>query len=327
MTEPGADLAPLSTQDQHHLGQLERKLQLVRDRTASVASGYILGLYLYGEGGVGKSHTVLQALQHHKAHYILTNSRMTGRGLFNILESSPDAIHVLEDMEQLTRDRGAQGVLRSALWGQRREGDRGPMEREVTWITFRGEHRFIFTGGIIMTGNRPLPDLPELDALRTRMVVLHLQPSGPELQAKMRQIALRGYEHDGKQLRPEECAEVCEYVIARSLSLNRQLDLRMLIHGFQDRLQWEENDSGSHWRDLVASQMHGRVTAFREEVNFEGRDRRKQREQEIVRSIEAQSKNRQERLRLWAEQTGKSPAAYYRRRSDLCGAEGAVDGE
>jgi hypothetical protein len=60
------------------------------------------------------------------------------------------------------RDWGARDVLRSTLWGQRRDSGKGPMERTVTWSSWSMEHYFVFTGGIIMIGNRPLGDLPEL---------------------------------------------------------------------------------------------------------------------------------------------------------------------
>lgn len=42
---------PLSPDDLVHLDALESKLQIVRDRTHSVARGYRNGLYLWGEGG------------------------------------------------------------------------------------------------------------------------------------------------------------------------------------------------------------------------------------------------------------------------------------
>jgi hypothetical protein len=95
----------------------------------------------------------------------------------NAIERFPDSIHVLEDMEQITRDRGAQGVLRSALWGQRVDGDRGPQERLVTWSTYRMEHSCLFTGKIIMIANKPLADLPELNAIKTRIASMHRSPA------------------------------------------------------------------------------------------------------------------------------------------------------
>src|SRR6266508_2714949 len=155
---PAADLGALAA--------LDRKLLLLRDRVTAVAKGYQTGLYIFGAGGLGKSYTVLHQLEHLGVSYTLFNSRMTARGLFRALEKAPDAVHVLEDMERLTKDRDAQGVLRSALWAQ------PGRDRAVTWTTGTGgEERFPFRGGIILLANRPLADLPELRALANRISV------------------------------------------------------------------------------------------------------------------------------------------------------------
>jgi hypothetical protein len=313
----GAPEAALSPSDREALAELEAKFQLVRDRTTAVARGYQTGFYLHGDGGVGKSYTVLTELKRLQAYAMMFNSRMTGRGLYNELEMFPDAIHVMEDMEQITRDRGAQGVLRSALWGQRREGDRGPMERLVTWTTYKMKHSFIFTGGIIMIGNRPLGDLPELNSVKTRIAVMHMQASDPELRALMRAVSLRGFEADGKQLQPAECVEVCEHIVEQSFLLHRQLDMRVLINSYQDRLQWDANDAGCHWRDLVAARLRERPTAFREQVVIGGRRSRKEQEQEIAREIARTTTDRAERLRIWRQRTGKSQQSLYRRLQEV----------
>jgi hypothetical protein len=305
--------AALSRSDQEALAKLESKFQLVRDRTTAVARGYQTGFYLHGDGGVGKSYTVLTELKRLKAHTVVFNSRMTGRGLYNQLEKFPDAVHLMEDMEQITRDRGAQGVLRSALWGQRLENEKGPMERQVTWTTYLMEHSFTFTGGVVMIANRPLDGVPELDAVRTRIAVMHLQASDPELRALMRSVSLRGFEADGKQLQPAECIDVCEYIIDQSFALHRQLDMRVLVNSFGDRLQWECHDAGCHWRDLVAARLRERPTAFREAVIIGGRLSHKEQEVEIARQIAQTTRDRAERLRRWRERTGKSQQTLYRR--------------
>jgi hypothetical protein len=109
---------PQSPDDLLHLATLEGKLQIIRDRTRSVARGYRNGLYFWGEGGIGKSYSVLSELENLKAKFVLNNSRVTGRGLFDLLQDFPDLVHVLEDCESLFADRNPCGVLRSALWGQ-----------------------------------------------------------------------------------------------------------------------------------------------------------------------------------------------------------------
>jgi hypothetical protein len=46
--------------DDAALTALKKKLALVRDRVTAVATGLQWGFYLFGAGGIGKSHTVQQ---------------------------------------------------------------------------------------------------------------------------------------------------------------------------------------------------------------------------------------------------------------------------
>src|ERR1700733_3757483 len=113
--------------DEELLAALEHKLQLVRDRTRGVAEGYASGLYLWGDGGTSKSYTVEETLINLGKPYKLSNSRLTGKGLFQLLRDFPDVVHVLDDVETLFADKTSFGVLRSALWGQ--VGKNGRQER------------------------------------------------------------------------------------------------------------------------------------------------------------------------------------------------------
>lgn len=63
--------------DEYHLMQLDQKLQLVRDRTAGVALGNSTGFYLHGNGGIGKSYTVLSELERLQVSFKLFNSHIT----------------------------------------------------------------------------------------------------------------------------------------------------------------------------------------------------------------------------------------------------------
>jgi hypothetical protein len=306
----------LSPRDQKNLASLQQKFQMVRDFTRSVADGRTPGFYLWGKGGCGKSHNVIDELERLQVPYKLFNSRMTGRGLYNALEEFPDSIHLLEDMEQLFRESGARGVLRSALWGQRRKGD-GPSERLVTWTTYKMEHSFIFTGGLIMTANRPFPELPELDAIKTRIEYVQLAVTDDELIALMRQISLGGYRAGREILDPEECLEVCEFIISQGRGLHRAIDLRVLLNGFQDYIQWSECQSGCHWHDLVATRVKERPIALEEAQAHMSRAAQKQNELEIAREIAATTNSRDERRRLWQKKTGKSEQTLYRRLAQL----------
>jgi hypothetical protein len=300
------------------LASYEKKLHLLRDHVVAVALGYATGLVLWGPPGVSKSYTVTQELDRLTANYILSNSHITGYGLFKKLQMYPDAIHLIEDNEQLGHDKNAVGVLRSALWGQRPLGDTGPVERWVTWAADGEYAKILFTGGVILVSNEPLLDRPALQAVKSRVRSMCLQPTNDEVRALMRAIATRGYEHEnGERIDAEECMRICEFVIAQYLSLQQPLNLRMLIKAFSLYLQWEEGHATVDWRDAVAADVRDRPTWFRHELSLCSRAERKRRELEIAREILGQTEEAVERQRLWLLRTGKSPASFYRRCEDL----------
>jgi hypothetical protein len=298
--------------EKKHLDTLNAKLQLLRDFVASVATGRSTGFYVYGPGGSGKSHAVLDELERREVPYRVFNSRMTGRALYNALEMAPDEIFVLEDMEPLLGDNGALGVLRSALWAQQRHDREGPPERLVTWSTHRMEHSFVFTGGIVMTANRPFVDRPELAAIRTRIGYLHLHVSDQEFKAQMRHIASSGYRQGRDRIDPDESSHICEFIIAECLGLNRALDIRLLNNAFKDFVQWQDCDSACHWRDLVSARIKQRPVRLEQEPKGVG-NRAAQKEAELQIAAEIATKNREERRQIWFDRTGKSEQTLYRR--------------
>jgi hypothetical protein len=301
----------LSAQDSVYLKKYESRLRLVRDLVRGVAEGWKTGLYLWGGGGTSKTHTVCEHLKQLGAHWKLTNSRLTGRGLFDLLDEYRDIVHVLEDMERMCLDPNAAGVLRSALWAQKGEKDEQHRPRLVTWRAHKTKLEVVFRGGIILIQNAPLDDLPELRALKTRIPHLHLQPTNEEIIAKLRAIAAEGYAHGTGTLTPEECLEVCEHVVQRCLDTGRNLQIRGLINAFHDRLQDEAGHAETRWQDLVESQLIEEVTARAPVV--ERREERIARERGIALEISQLDVGSAVKERLWTERTRKSGRAFWRR--------------
>jgi hypothetical protein len=205
--------------DKELLERIDAMLQLIRDRVQGVAEGFSNGFFLYGEGGTSKSYTVETTLKELGKPYKLSNSRLTGRGLFDLLRDHPDLVHVLEDVETLLADKNSLGVLRSALWGQ--SGEDNVQERLIVWQTFRQREEVIFTGGVIMVANCPLDNIPQLRALKTRVPVMHFQATNEQMAALMRHIARQGHRHGDYRLTPEQCLEVAREIITRSRRLGR----------------------------------------------------------------------------------------------------------
>ena len=301
----------LSPEDRRHLASLQPKLDLIRDRVRGVVKSLSTGFYLWGEGGTSKSFTVLEELKEQRADYVLHNSRMTGRGLVDTLEKFPTSIHVIEDCESIFDDKRAWGVLRSALWSQSRKR---PPEREISWTAFKVHIRFVFTGGIILIANKSLDDLPELRALKTRIVPLQLVATFNEIAALMRSVAMDGFEYGEDYLTPRECMDVAEYIIERTEGLHRQLDMRVLVNGLKDFIQFKTGQSKNDWQTLIETRL--RVTTVLRESRADTMDR----EYRIALEISQLNVTQAEKERLGQERTrdehypeGKSVRAYWRR--------------
>ncbi len=296
--------------DQDPLVSLEKKRQLIRDLVTGVVKGYKHGLYLHGGGGMGKSHTVLTHLKLLDAPYQLHNTRMTAKGLFQSLGAAQDITHVLEDMERLTKDADAQGVLRSAMWAQPGH------KRLVTWTTAtNGRQEFEFRGGLILISNRPLADLPELRAMATRIEVQMLEVTEAELTAWMRDLANQGYQHQDKVvIGSEECLEVTEYLLQECQAAGCTLDLRLQQKSFQTYLQWESDLTVLHWKDLVAASIREATHHFHHESNTMSREARRTQRRNLIRDIISQTKDAKVQERLYREETGASRADFFRRK-------------
>ena len=308
---PEVDMASETAADQAALAELDNTIQLVNDRVRAVVDGYQTGLYLCGAGGLGKSYNVLKQLEALEADFRVFNARMTGKGLFQTLERAPEAIHVLEDMERLTHDRDAQGVLR------RRALVAAGAQSEVTWTTADGEARFAFRGGIIMLANRPLADLPELRALATRIAVHALDVSDAALAAQLRRVAGGGFARGRHRMDAAQCLQVCEHVIAECRAAGCPLDLRLLDNSCLDYLQWDAARASCHWRDLVANRVRQSAAHFRHPVWRRSREERLALDRKLVAEICAETADPEERVRRWRERTGKSQASFYRRKGEL----------
>jgi len=312
----------LSAQDQRYLAELEKKYELVRDRVRGVVAGRHTGFFLGGRGGIGKSRTIADELDRLGVPFILTNSHLTGRGLVDLLENYPDSIHLIDDIEEAVRDPQAMSVLKSALWGTRRNRE-GRLERWITWNAHGVVIEFPFTGGILMTSNLDLRNLPRLAALKTRISWLDLRVSNPEVEALMRKIALEGYPPGHNRLESRQCIEVVQFIIVEAARVNRSLDLRLLVNSFEDRLQAEDYEAGLSWRDLVASRLCERPSIIEEVAPYETRSQKKSRQLAIAREIVGLEP--EERLRVWQDRTnGASRATLYRRLDELARADALV---
>lgn len=294
-----------TTEEQRLLASYEDQLQIVRDRTRGVAEGWHTGFYLHGDGGIGKSIAVNTELDRLGKPWHLTNTQTSAKGLFDLLAKRPDVTHVLEDMEDLLRDRAAAGVLRAALWSSGTDRAKQHQPRRITWNVSGKSREVIFTGGIIFSMNTPLSDLPIMKAVKTRIAHLHFAPTNAEIAMQMKTIARKGHQHGAAELTPMQCLDVYEFVM--EITENRTLDIRLMMNGFGDRLQWEAGHSTIHWKEMIRSRLIESTTGPVTRSSTMAEERK------VALEINALAMTGNEKLAEWNRRTGKSKDAYYRR--------------
>ena len=227
------------------LQSFEQKVQLIRDRVASVVHGYHTATYLVGRPGTSKTHTVREELERLEEPWVYQNARMTPMGLFGFIAEHPEHIIVLDDIASLFKNDQAVQILLAALDGKPGEA------RVVTYKSADVEQKVLFTGSVIAISNVPLRADPLARALGSRIVMLEHEPTDDEVAAFMRHLAMDGFE----DLSVDECVEVAEFIIAETREFNLRLDLRHLTKAFQDFRQHKHGRSLTSWRDLVRTSL------------------------------------------------------------------------
>jgi hypothetical protein len=231
--------------DEELLQSFEKKVQVIRDRVASVVHGYHTATYLVGRPGTSKTHTVREELGQTDVPWIYQNARMTPMGLFEFIAEHPEHVIVLDDITTLFKNDQAMQILLAALDGKPGE------PRVVTYKSKDEDLKVLFAGAIIAISNVPLRSDPLARALGSRIVVLEHEPSDDEIAAFIRHLALQGFE----DLTVDDCMEVAEFVISETRENRQRLDLRHLTKAFQDFRQHKHGKSRTSWRDLVRTSL------------------------------------------------------------------------
>jgi len=234
-----------SADDRQLVQQLDEKLQLIRDRVASVAHRYHTACYLVGRPGTSKTFTVRTELERLEEPWAYQNARMTPMGLFSFLAEHPEHVIVLDDIGSLFKNDQAMQILLAAL-----DGDPG-QPRIVRYKSKDKEQTINFTGTVIAISNVPLRCDPLARALGSRIVMLEHEPTDDEMAAFIRHLSADGSD----DLSPDECLEVAEFVISETRENDLRLDLRHLRKGWQDYRQVRDKRAKTCWQDLVRTSL------------------------------------------------------------------------
>ncbi|MCZ7645670.1 MAG: hypothetical protein M5U26_10355 [Planctomycetota bacterium] len=291
------------------MDSLEGQFDAIRRAVREVVLGLLVGFWLHGRGGTGKSFTVKQELEKLVPKFKPANiTRLTARGLFELIQDGPNSVHLIEDCEQLFEDAQAMSLLRHALNVEPEDRTLFP-DRVVTWKTAKGTETVRFTGGLILVSNEiPARFKPRCDALLSRLQVFEFNPTNEEVSHLMYRAAANGHARYDVEasfhLSPEECREVVDVLIETYDAVSQPLDMRMMEKSYNKALYLKNWEPNVDWREAVSSMV-------RRKLDTGGRPSKAQL-REIAKKIHRTITGTEARKAAWKEQTKLGGTAFYK---------------
>jgi len=196
-------------------------------------------LIVTGEGGLGKTHSVTQAIEAgglEKAEYVFFIGYSTDRGLYNTLYDNNGKLIVFDDCDSVLEDKAAVNILKSALDSYEK--------RTISWMAKMNKsdeypQQFDFTGRVIFISNKSKDKIDE--AVLTRSLTVDLTMTPDDKVARISAILpsiLPQYDIAVKQEALDFLSSVKDEV---------SINMRMLIMVSKMRLQFPDT-----WRDLAS---------------------------------------------------------------------------
>jgi len=164
---------------------INQRFGFVTDMVNMVAQGTQASVVICGPGGLGKSHTVMQALKSkgfqdvtladpdhatEAKSYTVVKGYSTAKGLFRLLWENKDGVLVFDDCDSVLKDAVSLSLLKSALDSYSR--------RIITWrADFKDDdipNSFLFNGRVVFISNMNTQQLDQAVVTRSLCVDLSM---------------------------------------------------------------------------------------------------------------------------------------------------------
>lgn len=150
-------------------------------------------LLVLGEGGLGKSHTLLEIIKRKGLvdgeDFIETKGYMTAKALYELFSEYPDKTLIFDDIDSIFNSKDSANLLKAALDSKK--------TRKITWATARGNTSTTFSGSVIFLSNKRKEDFESAILSRTILVDLFMTPE--EKLNRLRHI-LPHIDYEGKSM-------------------------------------------------------------------------------------------------------------------------------
>ncbi len=217
---------------------INHRFELLNSLALMVIDDITPSLIVTGEGGLGKTHAINQAISQAcllPHDFIFFKGYSTARGLYNTLYDNNGKVIVFDDCDSVLEDKVAINILKSALDSYEK--------RTITWMAKMNKNdeypqQFDFTGRIIFVSNKSKDKID--GAILSRSLTVDLTMSPAEKIERMSAII--------KTILPEFPIEVKQDALA-FLSANKDkanINIRTFIMVSKMRLS-----SPSNWKNMA----------------------------------------------------------------------------
>lgn len=284
---------------------IDSRRAMLEKGVESVTGGFTSALFVYGPGGLGKSHLLKEMLknisdkgwQHHTGH-------STPKALFLALLQSPDSIHLYEDCEPMLKVALTASILRAAC------GAPNDSARRVTYEVQGEDLKFDFRGGIVMATNSNLArGNGPLQAVASRFRPIAWDMTLEERIACIVTISRKDHTKGGVRITSKEAEKVAWTLIDMTCDSSSKVDLDLRLYTEHALPAYAQSlrDPSMKWQDLMQAKLMG-VAITTEETQVE----KTRRLEQLVQKIDSEGGTMKEKIAKWAKMTELGKAIYYR---------------
>jgi len=238
----------------------EQQLEDMEEAVRMLWMGVTNAVFIGGRGGIGKTHNVEKALSDlglsDGEGYFKNAGSISASGLYRLLYRHRKDLILFDDSDSVFGDQEARNILKGAT-------DTKP-KRKIAWSKkssdiihpdeFSDDDEeegkvpsfFDFEGKVIFISNLKMDKLDPDGALRTRGLMLEIDPTDEEVYSLMRKIAPNIPLPDGLTLTEDEMNEVID-VLEKS---PKKPNIRMLVRGLQIRSATRQ---GFDWQSFIVN--------------------------------------------------------------------------
>jgi len=237
----------------------DEQLEDLRTLVNLTVCGASNACFVAGRGGVGKSHVVEETLAQlgmsDGEGYFKNTGTSSPSGLYKLMFKHKDDILVFDDSDGSLADLDSRNLFKAAtdtkkvrklVWTKSSKNLMDPetITEEDIEAGFMPSH-FEFTGKVIFISNLSINRLDPDGALRTRALMINIDPTDDEVLEMMEKICMNVDLEDGLYLSKQERLEVVDALRESRNSIS--INLRKLVRGLNLRAS---NPNGD-WKRMV----------------------------------------------------------------------------